>query len=240
MPGPLAAQAWYHRTSESRLPTVPITQGVPDWQEVQEVASTARVLPSRRHGSRTRFFREFLAHPRLVGAVAPSSRFLARCMVEGVDFAGADAVVEYGCGTGALTAHIVPRLPSGCRFFAIEVNPRLAQVWQQRFPHLRLYRDSAVNVLRLCRREGVEAVDIVFSALPWAAFDARTQVAILSATAAVLRPGGEFVAFGYSLGTWLPGARRFRRLLPRYFSRVLPRRAVWRNLPPAFVIRCRR
>jgi phospholipid N-methyltransferase len=36
----------------------------------------------------------------------------------------------------------------------------------------------------------------------------------------------------------MPAVRRFRRMLPDYFSRVTRSRHVWRNLPPAFVIRC--
>jgi phospholipid N-methyltransferase len=37
---------------------------------------------------------------------------------------------------------------------------------------------------------------------------------------------------------WMPGGRRFRRLLEANFSRVIATEIVWRNLPPAFVYRC--
>ena len=56
----------------------------------------------------------------------------------------------------------------------------------------------------------------------------------------VLRPGGQFVTFAYHAGTLLPAGRRFKKLLPRYFSSVEKSPTVWRNAPPAFVYRCRR
>ncbi|MEX2217647.1 MAG: methyltransferase domain-containing protein [Phycisphaerales bacterium] len=191
-------------------------------------------------GQSVRFIREFLSHPKRVGAVAPSSRFLAEKMVEGVNFARAGVVVEYGPGTGAFTREIVARLAPGARYFAVELSPRMAREWRRRHPGLRVHRDSVANMRAICDAEGVESVDVIVSGLPWASFDEGLQRELLGATAAVLRPGGALVTFGYRGASMLPAARRFRKLLPEYFSRVSRARYVWRNLPPAFVIRCSR
>ena len=56
----------------------------------------------------------------------------------------------------------------------------------------------------------------------------------------VLKPGGQFVTFAYLQGLLLPAGRRFRAKLKRSFSDVTKSKIVWRNLPPAFVYRCRR
>lgn len=186
------------------------------------------------------FLQQFIRHPVQIGAVVPSSKRLARKMVEWLELGTARAVVEYGTGTGAFTPTILESLDPRCRFFGIEIDPRLAEIAHERLPGVTVYQDSAANVRELCRKEGIEAVDAVVCGLPWAAFPGSMQIEFMDALVSVLRPGGQFVTFAYLHGLPLPAARRFRRLLPRYFSKVSRSPTVWGNLPPAFVYRCRR
>jgi phospholipid N-methyltransferase len=190
----------------------------------------------RRHNYR--FIREFIASPFTVGAIAPSSDRLCRKMTEDVDLRGAACVAEFGPGTGVCTDQILPIIPPGCRFFAVELSPRLTQVWKSRHPGATIYNDSVGNIASICRREGIDGIDVVFSGLPWASFKEPLQRELLGATLSVLKPGGKFITFGYRVGTLLPAGRRFARLLPEFFSNIERSDHVWRNLPPAFVIRC--
>lgn len=203
-------------------------------------AAAVRPKPKSRRGPRHRyrFIKEFITNPFVIGAVAPSSSHLARKMMEDVDLRSAKAVVEFGPGTGAFTDHILPRVPEGCRYFAIELNRTMARIWSSRHPGVKLHRDSVANVDTLCKQEGIEAVDVIFSGLPWASFDDDLQERVLDATLRVLRPGGQLITFGYRVGTFLPKGRRFYKRLPSYFSSVQRSEYVWRNLPPAFVVRC--
>lgn len=187
-----------------------------------------------------RFLREFIQNPFVIGAVAPSSERLAHKMVEGIDLSKAKAVCEFGPGTGAFTGAILQRLPHGCKYFAIELNPTMARIWRERYPGRRLYRRNVKAVAKLCAREGITHLDAIFSGLPWASFPDDLQTQTLDAMMQVLRPGGRFVTFGYRVGTILPKGRRFYRRLPQYFSHVERSSYVWRNLPPAFVVRCTR
>jgi len=198
--------------------------------------AAARGKGRRRHG--LRFIREFVTQPFIIGAVAPSSQYLARKMIEGVDLGSARAVVEFGPGTGAFTDHILPELSAGCRYFAIELNPSMADAWASRHPGAKLHRGSVAHVDKMCGCEGIDQVDVIFSGLPWASFDDALQKQILDATMKVLRPGGQLITFGYRVGTLLPKGRRFYKRLPEYFSSVKRSEYVWRNLPPAFVVRC--
>jgi phospholipid N-methyltransferase len=192
----------------------------------------------RRHGYR--FIREFLISPRTVGAIAPSGRMLCRKMVQAVDLRAARAVAEFGPGTGACTGEILPALPPACRFFAVELSPRMTEAWKAAHPGATIYNQSVKDIAEICRREGVDQLDAIFSGLPWASFGEPLQRELLAATVSVLRPGGAFVTFGYRMGMLLPAGRRLARLLPEYFSRVERSRYIWRNLPPAFVLRCTR
>jgi phosphatidylethanolamine/phosphatidyl-N-methylethanolamine N-methyltransferase len=187
-----------------------------------------------------RFLGEFLLHPTKTGAIAPSSQFLARAMVEWIDLPRAKTVLEYGPGTGVFTEHIVQRLPAGSRFAAIELNPRLAELFRRRHPGLTLVEDSVANVEAICRKLGLGRVDCVVCGLPWASFPESLQTRILDQMMTVMSPHGQFVTFAYLQGLLLPPGKRFARLLPKYFTRVSRSSTVWLNLPPAFVYQCQR
>ena len=58
------------------------------------------------------FFGAFLGQPGSVGAVLPSTRYLARALVGRLDLQPGELVVEFGPGTGPMTAVIRELLPS--------------------------------------------------------------------------------------------------------------------------------
>jgi len=187
-----------------------------------------------------RFLQQFFLNPGTTGAIAPSSRGLAREMVDWLEFDRANAVVEYGPGTGAFTEAVLANLHRQCSFFLIEVNPLFVQLLQVSYPGTVIYKDSVKDVRQLCDREGITHVNCIVSGLPWASFPDAMQTQYLDAMMTVLRPGGQFVTFAYLHGLLLPNGQRFRRKLGNYFSQVTRSRTVWMNLPPAFVYRCRR
>lgn len=199
---------------------------------------------------RLTFAKEFIKAPGEVAAVSPSSRRLARRMVQGLDFSTANLVVEFGPGLGTFTRAILqaideaaPRRAPGappCRLIAIERNQRMAQMIHERFPQIGLYHDDAANVKDIIAREGFSSVDCVVSGLGWPSFSDDLRTRILEATASVLKPGGEFRTFGYHCGLMMRGAWHFRRTVRRLFSNVTISRVVWRNMPPAFVYSCTR
>jgi phospholipid N-methyltransferase len=103
-----------------------------------------------------------------------------------------------------------------------------------------LFEDSVSNVEGVCKRAGVQSVDCVISGLPWATFPESMQVECLDAMMRVLKPGGRFATFSYLHSLALNGSRRFANRLPEYFKTISKSPVVWRNMPPAFVYRCRR
>lgn len=189
---------------------------------------------------KAKFLYEYGLRPGMVGAVAPSSRALAREMVAKLNLESAQAVVEYGAGTGVFTRAILPRLAPECKFVMIELNRKFAALLEERFPGRRLHFDDVRNVRAICDREGIGEVDCIISGLPWASFPVKLQTECLDAMMTVLRPGGQFVTFAYEGLALLPRAQNFRKKLAHYFSEVKESRTVLANLPPAFVYRCRR
>ncbi len=186
------------------------------------------------------FLLEYVKKPSVVGAIAPSSNSLARRMVEWLDLEHATVVVEYGPGTGAFTQAILEGKARQCTYLGIEINPVLGVMFRKRFPELKLYEASVKDVKRICDTEGITEIDCIVSGLPWASFSTASQKAYLDAMMTVLRKDGQFVTFAYLQGLILPAGVRFRKRLRDYFREISRSKTVWKNLPPAFVYRCRR
>ncbi|HBF34936.1 TPA: ribosomal RNA adenine dimethylase domain-containing protein [Candidatus Sumerlaeota bacterium] len=150
----------------------------------------------------------------------------------------AGVVVEFGPGSGSITREVVARKTNDAIFFAIEMNPRMCEVFRHRFPEVEIFEDSAENVKALLQQKGVEKANSIVSSLPWAAFPSELQDKLLGAAFDVLEPGGIFTSFAYLQGMLLPAGQRFQKRLESLFPQVSKSRIVWRNLPPAFVYRC--
>ncbi|MBK3632292.1 methyltransferase domain-containing protein [Streptomyces sp. MBT97] len=181
---------------------------------------------------------EFLRRPLMTGAVAPSSRRLAYAMTEGTGLERARLVAELGPGTGVFTDAILARLGPDARLVAVELNPVLAA----RLSATR--RDTRLTVVRGSAAELAAAVDgpvdAVVSGLPWTVMPQDRRRRILDAVTEVLAPGGRFSTFAYLHAAWTPPARAFTAELVRRFDRLERSKAVWANLPPAFVHRATR
>ena len=186
-------------------------------------------------------FRRFLRHPTQVGAVCPSSDALARMITEEAGIETAPVVVELGPGTGVFTREILRRRQdrNGGRFLAVEIDGELYRNLRREFPDLELFRENAVHLPELLKAQSLEYADVIIAGLPWAIFPEQLQTDILSAVRRSLKPGGYFLTFAYIQGILLPAGLRFRRQLHEAFSEVRTSQTVWRNLPPAFVYRCK-
>ena len=68
------------------------------------------------------FIKEYIKHPRKVGAIAPSSKYLAYKMIKEINFELAKCIVEYGPGTGAFTEKILARAKDDTKIILLEVN----------------------------------------------------------------------------------------------------------------------
>ena len=189
--------------------------------------------------STSSLFRRFLQNPTQIGALCPSSPALCRTITSDIGLENATTVVELGPGTGVITREILRRLSPETTFLAIELDKALCMDLRRNFPELRLCNDSAARLEAILQEEQLERIDVIVSGLPWAIFPETLQQEILENVLASLRPGGCFTTFAYLQGLMLPAGRRFRKRLCEIFDKVETTPVVWRNLPPAFVYRCR-
>jgi phospholipid N-methyltransferase len=191
-------------------------------------------------GDACSFLAQFLAAPRSVGAVWPSSPALAAAMLAPVDLAGAPTIVEFGPGTGAFTAPILAGLQGRGRYVGIELNPAFHQRIAARFPHAEFAQGSVADLAAIAARRGITRIDAIVCGLPWATLPVALQDQVFDAMDDLLAAGGMFVTFGYLQSLPLPGARALRRSLTARFADVKRSPVVWRNIPPAFAYYCRK
>ena len=185
--------------------------------------------------SRLRFLGAFVREPFTVGAIWPSSKALARLVVNSCEIQPGGTVIELGPGTGAFTELLLKRMKRRGRFIGVEINRTNAAVLRRRFPECEIIHDSAEYLPRYVDRGEAHCI---ISGLAWGNMLPRLQDRILAAILRALAPSGQFVGFAYLHAAWYPTTQRFRRRLRERFARVKTTPVIWRNLPPAFVYQC--
>ncbi|HEX8830256.1 MAG TPA: rRNA adenine N-6-methyltransferase family protein, partial [Longimicrobium sp.] len=102
------------------------------------------------------FARNFFKHPRMLGSVIPSSRYLVNEMLGEVDWNRARVIVEYGPGVGTFTHKILKRLHPDAILVAIETNTDFVGFLQRTVsdPRLHLVHGSAADVGSILQRLG--------------------------------------------------------------------------------------
>ena len=183
------------------------------------------------------FFGKFLRDPQTVGAVLPSSRFLARALVGDLaDLEPGDLLVEYGPGTGSMTATIAERLPEGVEFLGIEIDTNFCRKLRARFPKLPIREGSVADVEGILHQENRGRPRRIISGLPFASLPLDVQRGIVDGTKAVLLPGGEFRTFQYVHAYRMKAAEQFRAAMDEKFDSFERSAPILRNVPPAYVL----
>jgi phosphatidylethanolamine/phosphatidyl-N-methylethanolamine N-methyltransferase len=176
------------------------------------------------------FLAQMLHRPGRTGAVAPSSRALARMMTRDLD-PGTGSVVELGGGTGKITEAILARGIPPERLAVYETNPTFAALLRRRFPGVAVLEADA----RTVSEAPLADIGAVVSGLPLLSIPTRVQQEIIAGAFGCLRPGGMFVQFTYG---WRPPVDRpVRKALGLEWATS---RWVLGNVPPARVYTFRR
>jgi phosphatidylethanolamine/phosphatidyl-N-methylethanolamine N-methyltransferase len=197
------------------------------------------------------FLRQFRTHFKSTGAIAPSSRRLARAMTR---YLAADRgparILEVGPGTGAVTRQIVSLLQADDRLDLVELNEAFAGRLQHRFKHDANFKRAADRArIHICGIESFQSerpYDFIVSGLPFNNFSPAFVGRVMDAFFEFLAPGGVLSFFEYMYVRPVRGlvARGSERTRIKNLDRVLNGRVrrhgfrrdwVFLNLPPAWV-----
>ena len=146
------------------------------------------------------FARNFLRHPKVLGSVVPSSRFLVDQLLRHVDWNATSLVVEYGPGVGTFTSAILRRMKPDARLIAIELNDEFVEFLGSSLsdPRLRVVRGSALEIDAILREHGRAHADAIVSGIPFSTIGHDLRARILRKTNAALGPNGRFLVYQFS------------------------------------------
>ena len=113
------------------------------------------------------FFRGFMAHPKMVGSIIPSSRFTVRRMLEPVNWRECRLFVEYGPGIGTFCRPVLERLRRDAQLIVIDTNPLYIDYLKRTIRDSRFSAvlGSAADVEEVVRAHGHDHADCVLSGL---------------------------------------------------------------------------
>jgi phospholipid N-methyltransferase len=176
-------------------------------------------------GSAWLFALNFFRHPKMLGSIVPSSRFLIRQLLEPVDWGQARVIVEYGPGVGVITTEVLRRMGPDTILIAIETNPDFVSYLRDSIKDERLHvvEGSAESVDEILRRYGQSNASYIISGIPFSTIPAPVRERILLKTCEVLKPGGSFLVYQFSSRV-LQDLQRIFRYVRRKFEplNVLP------------------
>lgn len=154
------------------------------------------------------FAKNFLQHPKMLGSLIPSSRFLIDRLMSKIDWKRARTIVEYGPGVGTITAHILERMSPDARLVVFEMNERFVRYLVRVFPDSRLHvvHGSAENVQKELDRLKLDGADYVISGIPFNHMRFEIREKITRQTREALNPGGEVLIYQFTR-TVLPHLR---------------------------------
>lgn len=177
------------------------------------------------------FFRNFLKHPRMLGSVIPSSRFLIASLLRAIDWQRARVIVEYGPGIGSFTLPMLERMRADARLIAVETNEEFVRYLRGRCsdPRLEVLNASAADVDRVLAARGLPRADYVVSGIPFSTMTSELRERILRTTRRILEPDGAFLVYQFSSRVFAD----LRRIFPQVQRDFEPL-----NILPAQIFRC--
>ena len=173
-----------------------------------------------------RFLRALIARPKHIGAVAPSSRALARAIARQIDPMRPGPVLELGPGTGVITNALLEHGVAPGRVTVVEYDPDFAAAIATRFPDVHVIEGDAFDLGRTLGPHRPELFAGIVSGIPLLNFPMPRRLAYMEMLAQRLAPGAALVQFSY--GMHAP-------VVPPRGHSVTRAALVWANLPPARV-----
>lgn len=176
------------------------------------------------------FLSQSFKHFLRVGAFFPSSNRLAERMVRGIN---GRIIVELGPGTGVITKEILKRMPSNARLISIENNPVFIDYLRKNIndPRLEICDGNAYDLRMILAGITIEKADCIVSGLPLGIFTKSDRMKLLTEISDCLSGDGTLIQFEY----FLSGIKTIKS----FFKKISLSYEIW-NLPPAFVMRCKK
>jgi len=178
------------------------------------------------------FFKEAIGSLKTSGTVKPSSKYLIRNCLKGIDYSRAETIIEFGTGNGCFTREIAKNMRPNTSLYSFEVNQKFHAYSSREFQtqkNVQILNRSALDFDKVLREDSVSQVDYIISSLPLTLFKKSDTQTILSKVSTYLKKEGCFVQYQYSLSNYLQLRRAFDAI---HIGVTI------RNFPPAVIYTC--
>ena len=175
--------------------------------------------------SKKKFLSEVLKSGGTIGALSPSSSFLAEKMLHPINFEHANCI-----GTGVFTHKLLEKMNPDALLLTFEVNTQFSEDLKKiNDKRLVVINDSAEKIQDYLKQYHQDSADYIISSLPFAMIPDEVVNTILTNSDNALSENGKYIQFQYSLNA--------KEKLKSFFSEVKIN-FTFLNLPPAFIYVC--
>jgi phospholipid N-methyltransferase len=160
-----------------------------------------------------------------VASITPTSPFGVRKVCENMDFKKRNVIIEYGAGSGVFSKYILNQMSKDSKLILVELNKNFVIILQNKMrdQRIKIYNDTAENVLNILAVEGEQGADYIISGIPFSFISSHAKNRILYNTYRALKSGGKFLAYQHS--------NHLKDFLRRHFDVVRIEYEI-RNIPP--------
>lgn len=172
-----------------------------------------------------RFFKGLVSQPKSVGAIVPTSVFMARRMASVASAASGLPVLELGPGTGVVTRALLQRGLPPERIVAVEYSEHFCRLLEAEHPEIKVIKGDAFNLDKTLAGLCHTRFDCVISGLPLLNFSVGERIALVEDCLGRISHGRPMIQFSYGPTSPVP-AGRGRYTVERFGVEI-------RNIPPA-------
>ncbi len=183
-------------------------------------------------GDEIRFFKGWIAKPKAVGAILPTSSVTANRMASIIDTGSALPVLELGPGTGVITKAILARGMAPEKIISVEYSQDFYQHLQVAYPGVNFIHGDAFNLDETLKHMGNQKFDAIISGIPLLNFPMSQRVELLMDLLDRIPDGRPVVQFSY--GPSSPIMANPKRYVTNRFAFIM------RNIPPVQIWTYRR
>ena len=146
------------------------------------------------------FGRNFIKHPKMLGSLIPSSRFVVNKVLNEVDWTRARVFLEYGPGVGTFTTEILRRMRPDAVLIVLETNADFVRFLRGKIHDDRLHvvHGSAADADMALARLNLTHADYVISGIPYTTIPPEVREVILRKTHSLLHPTGAFLVYQFT------------------------------------------
>ena len=173
------------------------------------------------------FLRHFIKSAKHTGAVAQSSKFLAKKMVHKSNLNNVKTIIELGPGLGSITKKIIEDMPSGSQLVTFEINKEFVIHLDKKYPEAKHINANIKNLKKTLKENNIEKADVIISGIPFAGFKKEECDKMFKEINAVMHADSRFILFTYTPIKFKSFFSQFQKIDISY---------VPLNIPPAYVV----